>query len=62
MSDAKSCVTSTSTVKLSPFKIRSDRQIILSIEGNIGVGKTTFLKLLKNKLSIDFHLINEPVD
>ena len=32
----------------------------ISIEGNIGVGKSTFLKILKNH--IDFEVINEPVD
>ena len=37
------------------------KPIILSIDGNIGAGKTTFLTQLKNKFP-KWHFIDEPVD
>ena len=38
-----------------------NKQLVLSLEGNIGAGKSTFLNLLKQNNSIDFELIQEPV-
>lgn len=46
----------------SPFKEGQQKPLVLTIEGNIGVGKTTFLKLIKEKLRLDFEVIDEPVD
>lgn len=37
-------------------------KIIISIEGNIGAGKSSLMKLLKSKLSRDVEFIDEPVD
>lgn len=34
---------------------------LISIEGNIGVGKTTFLSLMKEALGVPFELVPEPV-
>lgn len=36
-------------------------KIIISIEGNIGVGKSTFINIIKNKL-IECDFVDEPVD
>ena len=38
---------------MSLFK-ESDKTIVLSIEGNIGAGKSTFLRLLRSSLGVDF--------
>lgn len=37
-------------------------KIIISIEGNIGVGKSTFINILKNKWETDCEVVLEPVD
>jgi deoxyadenosine/deoxycytidine kinase len=38
-------------------------KIIISIEGNIGVGKSSFIELLKISLNKDrYEFISEPVD
>ena len=37
------------------------KPVILSIEGNIGAGKTTFLKLVRDSLELPFEIIEEPV-
>lgn len=37
------------------------KNCLISIEGNIGVGKTSFLNLLKKALGIPFELVPEPV-
>jgi len=37
------------------------KHILLSIEGNIGVGKTTFFLLLKESLKIPFEVVPEPM-
>ena len=37
------------------------KPVILSIEGNIGAGKTTFLKIVKDSLELSFDVIEEPV-
>ena len=39
----------------------SENKIIISIEGNIGVGKSTFIDILKNKWE-DCEVVTEPVD
>ena len=38
-----------------------DNHIIISIEGNIGVGKSTFIEILKSNWE-DCEIITEPVD
>jgi len=38
-----------------------ESKVILSVEGNIGVGKSTFTKLLQNKFN-DSIIVSEPVD
>ena len=43
------------------FSFTPQKQIFLSIEGNIGAGKTTFLKILNEKLNLPFEIIPEPV-
>ena len=40
----------------------SKKKIIISVDGNIGSGKSTFLKLLKEKYINDFYFAKEPVD
>jgi len=53
-------------MKMSSYN--SDNKIIISIEGNIGVGKSSFLTLLKQKLSSfqdiknKYEFVYEPVD
>ena len=37
------------------------KPIILSIEGNIGAGKTTFLKIIRESFELSFEIIEEPV-
>ena len=37
------------------------KKIFISIEGNIGVGKSTLLKIIKNKMK-DIEVIQEPID
>jgi len=44
-----------------PFSNIPKKHILLSIEGNIGAGKTTFLRLLKESLKIPFEVVPEPV-
>ena len=41
--------------------IKSDNKIIISIEGNIGVGKTTFINFIKDKIDNSI-IVDEPVD
>lgn len=41
--------------------INSSNKIIISIEGNIGVGKTTFIDILKSKFT-NCDIVYEPVD
>ena len=36
--------------------------MIFSIEGNIGAGKSTFLKILKDKLNIEFDYFHENLE
>lgn len=38
---------------MSLFK-ENDQTVVLSIEGNIGAGKSTFLRLLRAGLGVDF--------
>jgi len=38
------------------------KKIIISIDGNIGSGKSTFLNLLKEKYGNEFYFAKEPVD
>ena len=38
-----------------------NRAVILSLEGNIAAGKTTFLKILEKHLNIPIHFFEEPV-
>ena len=40
----------------------SHNKIIISIDGNIGSGKSTFLNLLKEKYNDKFYFAKEPVD
>lgn len=40
----------------------NNKKIVISIDGNIGSGKSTFLKLLKEKYSDKFYFAKEPVD
>lgn len=40
----------------------SDNKIIISVEGNIGVGKSTFINILKSKWVEGCEVIPEPVD
>ena len=37
------------------------KTVILSIEGNIGAGKTTFLKIFRESVELSFEIIEEPV-
>lgn len=37
------------------------KPLILSIEGNIGAGKTTFLKIIQSSMNSSFEVIEEPV-
>lgn len=39
-----------------------NNKLIISIDGNIGSGKSTFLNILKNKYSDQFYFAKEPVD
>ena len=43
------------------FTTTPKKHILLSIEGNIGAGKTTFLRLLNENLKIPFEVVPEPV-
>lgn len=43
------------------FKLKKGKRILISVEGNIGVGKSSLVTLLKNKLQ-DVEFIKEPVD
>jgi deoxyadenosine/deoxycytidine kinase len=38
-----------------------NEKIIISIEGNIGVGKTTFINIISNNID-DVFIVKEPVD
>lgn len=38
------------------------RKIIISIEGNIGAGKSTLMNILRQKYADDIYFIDEPVD
>eukprot|EP00828_Plagiopyla_frontata_P033204 TRINITY_DN4312_c0_g1_i3.p1 TRINITY_DN4312_c0_g1~~TRINITY_DN4312_c0_g1_i3.p1 ORF type:complete len:310 (-),score=41.20 TRINITY_DN4312_c0_g1_i3:101-1030(-) len=40
----------------------SKKQVLLSIEGNVGAGKSTFLDLLNSRFSNEFTVIPEPVN
>ena len=40
----------------------SNKKIIISVDGNIGSGKSTFLKLLKTRYADEFYFAKEPVD
>jgi deoxyadenosine/deoxycytidine kinase len=40
----------------------NSKKLIISIEGNIGVGKTSIIELLKNNLSNEAEFIYEPVE
>jgi len=42
------------------FKVSSEK-LIISIEGNIGVGKSTFVNILKNNID-DCEVVDEPVE
>lgn len=35
---------------------------IISVEGNIGAGKSTYLRILKEELKVPFELVPEPVN
>ena len=39
-----------------------NNKIIVSIEGNIGVGKSTFINILKSKWDGGCEVVSEPVD
>ena len=39
-----------------------NERIIVSIEGNIGVGKSTFINILKNKWSNGCEIVDEPIE
>ena len=43
---------------------RSEKQLVLSIEGNIGIGKSTLLGLLRERYAQDASVVfvDEPVD
>ncbi len=43
-------------------KLNLNRKVLISIEGNIGVGKTSMMRLLKNKYLDVAEFIYEPVD
>ena len=40
----------------------TNNKIIVSIEGNIGVGKSTFINILKNKWDVPCDIVLEPID
>ena len=44
------------------FSLNPKKKILLSIEGNIGAGKTTFLRLMNENIKIPFEVIPEPVN
>ena len=44
------------------YNMFSDNKIIVSVEGNIGVGKSTFINILKSKWPYGCEVISEPVD
>lgn len=44
------------------FSQKNHSKILLSLEGNIGAGKTTFLRLLNDDLKIPFEIVPEPVN
>jgi deoxyadenosine/deoxycytidine kinase len=48
-----------STQENSP--VRPNRSLVLTIEGNIGAGKSTFLKTLNDNLKGDFDFVPENV-
>lgn len=44
------------------MSVNLDNKIIISIEGNIGVGKSTFINILKSKWEEGCYVVSEPVD
>ena len=43
-------------------KFNKNKPIIISIDGNIGSGKTTFMKILEEKFKDKYYFAKEPVD
>lgn len=39
----------------------TNQNVLISIEGNIGAGKTTFLRTIRNTLDLQFEILEEPV-
>ena len=44
------------------YFLKDKKKVIISLEGNIGTGKSTMMQLLKNKLGDNAEYIDEPVD
>ena len=44
------------------FNKIKNKKIIISIEGNIGSGKSTLINILKNKYKDEIYFVDEPVD